>query len=1033
MKRLMIFLALLTLICPAIAAQSRVFPTSEDLKTFNTEHFRVIYQTPLESAVPMIAQYCEEAYVTLEQVFRWTPEGRIDVMFLDSIDTHNGWATTVPHKRMAIYAAGAEPSSSIYQPGNYLRRTVFHELAHVFVMDISNGYDAAMSGIFGRVLPFDIVSLILSLLTLPPGVLAPSWLLEGFSIWAETEFVPPGRGKSSYADMIFRCAVRDDELLPYKKWYLEIPHWPYGLASYLYGMKLIQYIHETQGRTDNPIGELAQAVSDCVVTNLRPAARKVTGHSFDHLAGLMLKREKEVQQDRLKVLAALPETVIPRLTSEEIQVFSPVYLDGKIYFLGREDERRSTLYRYEPDTRRTLKIDAARVTPSSGNLATRPGGRYIYYTRLEYQLEETMWYEIWRYDTWDDDDELIMDEGRYRSIGVSRDGKRMAAVGREGNLLALVEFDLDETTGALSRRELFVTSPLHCSFSAPAYSPEGNRLCWVEADADGYRLTVFDRQTRSAKIVLDAAHQILMPVWHPVKDTILFSSDETGVYNLYEVDPDSGNKPNALTHVTGGLFFPAPSVDGTEVAAVGFDGKGSHLTALTYDPGALAGKTLPSISPLWMGRSDTGYSSGDPTAAGVETSASNNEEPGETDGSQTDFGSVENAALVTPSLERSETEDYNSFTSLRFNFWSPWLTASADGVKTGAMASFSDPTDYQDLTLLAGIETEYDTPLGAFQYVYRGFYPKIKLYATSDQEYYNDLVVEENTENRFDYGEETGTFGVAASTLLGRFDWQLYLDGGYEYRLRNRIEDISDDYRGRTISTHPTRESEAGVWVKTTYFDGTAHHRSVSIEDGRMISLGAERSDEHLGGDLTRMRYLAEWNEYLSMPWKENHVVKFSASYGFSRGDKTAQGGFTVGGFSSPIADMMPGLPDQLQVRGYPSNFQVGKNAARASVSYRFPIHNFSVGSEGPIPVYTNQVFAEVFHDAGRTWDRTGSGDDLRWITSTGIEANISLQLMRFLRFAPGIGVVYIPDRARRRDEDDRVVAYLSIKAWIAF
>ena len=77
--------------------------------------------------------------------------------------------------------------------------------------------------------------------------------------------------------MVFRCAVRDDNLLPYSEWYLEIPHWPYGLGAYLYGMRLIQHVDAT-GK-ENPPGELNTAISRSVLFANSRAARRATGCS----------------------------------------------------------------------------------------------------------------------------------------------------------------------------------------------------------------------------------------------------------------------------------------------------------------------------------------------------------------------------------------------------------------------------------------------------------------------------------------------------------------------------------------------------------------------------------------------------------------------------------------------------------------------------------------------------------------------------------------------------------------------------------
>ena len=72
--------------CAALAYQDRNISTSEPLETFDTQHFRIIYQAPLAEAAPKVAEYCEEAYQVLTQIFGWVPQGKIDVL-IEKIDT----------------------------------------------------------------------------------------------------------------------------------------------------------------------------------------------------------------------------------------------------------------------------------------------------------------------------------------------------------------------------------------------------------------------------------------------------------------------------------------------------------------------------------------------------------------------------------------------------------------------------------------------------------------------------------------------------------------------------------------------------------------------------------------------------------------------------------------------------------------------------------------------------------------------------------------------------------------------------------
>ena len=369
--------------------QPAFVPITEKLQETKTEHFHIIFQESLRSAVPYLSEQCEEAYQTLTPIFGWYPQERIEVLFVDAFDTHNGWATTIPHNRMRICAAGAEPGSSIFQPGNYLQRTVYHELTHVLSMDMRYGYNRVLSGIFGKMLPVndDPLSVLLFYFSASPVVLAPTWYLEGIAIWAETEFAPPGRGRASIPDMIFRSAVQEGKLLPYSRWHLEIPYWPYGLGAYLYGMKLIQYAYE-ESSAEEPVGELTQSIAHAFMFNFNRRSVRSTGRSFKRLVREMLQHEQEIQHENLKRLAELSPTKVPRLTPREIIVYQPVFVGNQIYFSAQEEEARDTLYMYSPEEKRVQKIDCARTTAAFGSLSVSPDSRFVYYTRLEIQQKE---------------------------------------------------------------------------------------------------------------------------------------------------------------------------------------------------------------------------------------------------------------------------------------------------------------------------------------------------------------------------------------------------------------------------------------------------------------------------------------------------------------------------------------------------------------------------------------------------------------------------------------------------------------------
>jgi len=83
-------------------------------------------------------------------------------------------------------------------------------------------------------------------------------------------------------------------------------------------------------------------------------------------------------------------------------------------------------------------------------------------------------------------------------------------------------------------------------------------------------------------------------------------------------------------------------------------------------------------------------------------------------------------------------------------------------------------------------------------------------------------------------------------------------------------------------------------------------------------------------------------------------------------------------------------------------------------------------------------LFAEVFYEGGKTWDREDEGDDLGWINAMGLEMNLSMKLLRYIRIAPGLGFVFAPERSKKdpnddEDVDERFQLYITIKGFVNF
>ncbi|MDZ4198785.1 MAG: hypothetical protein U1E27_05800, partial [Kiritimatiellia bacterium] len=433
---LLIGLALMAAIWNPVApgmARANLIATDQPLRVTETEHFVFIFQKPLAPLMPNLVQSFEDAFELLSPVFHTRPRGKIHVLFDDSWDEHNGFATIFPRPLIAVYAADVSPGSSIYEPGNFHRSTVFHEMAHVLPMNAQYGFGKILSRIFGRVLPLgDPISTTLAILSIPSNSIAPEWFLEGLSIWSETEFVGPGRGRGSIADMIMRMPVVEDRLLSPSQWSLEHPEHPYGEVAYLYGMRAIQYAHETYGLTrgENVPGDLADSVAHSFLFFFNRRARRVTDDTFLGLARKAMEKERERQQKVIQHLRTVPVTDFPARSPERLQASFPTFgPDGRsVYFTANGEAERDTLYRYEVASGKVSKVSDARVQEGISRLAASPDRTRLYYTRLNIQGRDRIWNELRAYDIRKGTSSRLTGDGRYRYPAISPDGRKFAAV-----------------------------------------------------------------------------------------------------------------------------------------------------------------------------------------------------------------------------------------------------------------------------------------------------------------------------------------------------------------------------------------------------------------------------------------------------------------------------------------------------------------------------------------------------------------------------------------------------------------------------
>jgi hypothetical protein len=118
----------------------------------------------------------------------------------------------------------------------------------------------------------------------------------------------------------------------------------------------------------------------------------------------------------------------------------------------------------------------------------------------------------------------------------------------------------------------------------PAWSPDGKRIAFA-AWTQGGRVDLFllDLETRAARRLTDDRAIDATPRFAPDGRRLYFSSDRTGIYNIYALDLDTGTLAQ-VTNVLGGAFDEDVAPDGRSLVYYDFDGDGYELHELALDP-----------------------------------------------------------------------------------------------------------------------------------------------------------------------------------------------------------------------------------------------------------------------------------------------------------------------------------------------------------------------------------------------------------------------------------------------------------------
>ncbi len=918
-------------------------PPDEEWRALETSHFRVTYPAALEELAGRAGQRAERAYAALSDTFLEGPPGHIELVLTDHEDTSNGFANVVPWKRITIYARPPMDGFALSYFDDWIDLVVIHELAHIFHLDRTGRLGSVLRGIFGRV-P--------SHWPLFPELAVPDWTVEGLATYYESALTHAGRGRGSYHEMVLRTAVGEEKFERIDQASGESPEWPGGSRPYVYGSLFFEHLVELYG--PERMGDFVRAVGgQWVPYRLNSAAKRAFGVSF---SGAWLAWTEELAREHRRLSDSLaakaPLTRLTALTTEgQTALYPAVSPDGSVLAFSRSDGRTDPQIRV--------------MTPGSrlGRKLTRTNGvaTFSWSTdgRLLFSQAEFVDPYRWRRDLYLADSAGVIQRvtrgARLTQPHASPDGVHAVAIQEGGGTNRLVRVDLgDGTIYPLTEFE----ADEHWAF--PRWSPNGGWISAIRWRPGSYHdLVLLDASGKNVREITSDRAVDSKPAWSPSGRWLLWSSDRTGISNVFavEVNGVSGRTGpvRQVTNVLQGVTHPEVDPSSSWIFLSAYHAHGWQIERMPFDPASWF-EPFPT-DPRFLeeiGDAETRFALSIDTAGGAyrpwRTLLPRYWLP--------IIGSPDNAGRWEV-LDRG----YGAWTSggdvvgrHEYSAWFRWRPDSdrTDGRLSYSFAGLGNPI------LSASFAQSHDA-LGV-------------ALARMDEEQPPDTLLPVERER-----------SVGLSVFFPRRRWRdfasLTLSAAHVWEDRTLLEmDLRES--SRYALTRP--ESRLGEAAASISFSNVRSYLySVSEEKGLGALLRLRvRRDLNVADSLSGQ---AGWDRgftdlqgrirlYASLPGPgfANHVLALRVSGGAGWGPGADASHFDLGGAAGRPETVVAvgsfgGSPLFFPLRGYGDGYRSGRYAWSASGEYRFPIILGHRGL-GVLPLYLDRLSGALFLDAGNAW-----------------------------------------------------------------
>ncbi len=517
-----------------------------------TDNFKIIFPEGYLNFSKYLAQIAEDVYKKLSNFSGYKPPARITILVSIFQDDPNGYVMPGP-EGLYITVFPVTPYNEVsYNLDEYIdwyKTLLSHELAHVFHIDIREGFAGIFKSIFGDIFY--------------PNGMTPVFYREGFATYYETLYNNIGRGNSPFTDMFIRASFYNNPLDGeiFIDRYSSRPHiWPYTMGCYLYGVSFLQFVSNRYG---NGILERINKDSSCFpFVSFSSAFKRDTGKEIGKLWDEWLVFERNKAYKKINDIKEQSITEFRNVGISNGFVGSVVIdKEGRyIYYSLSDSSKYSGLYRYDLKKNKNILLKP-NIYCSDIEILYDYKGRAegLLYIRRDYENNFSR-SNIYYFNLKGRREDKLTTGGFYRDITFIEKENLLVTKGNIwGTEIYIASFSVNKKYLKLGKRLRFDFDSDFYTFETPEVYKKANRIAFSVRDKEGNRFIAVGKINGDGSVseimrVTGLKSKAYSPKWID-NNKIAYISNQEGVYNIYVIDIKNKNIKRLTNLVTGVFDF----------------------------------------------------------------------------------------------------------------------------------------------------------------------------------------------------------------------------------------------------------------------------------------------------------------------------------------------------------------------------------------------------------------------------------------------------------------------------------------------